>query len=47
MHDRGVTVHPADWMPLSVDDLPDVYAPSADWCDRADGNPVDTLNSEN
>lgn len=34
-------------MPLSVDDLPDVYAPSADWCDRADGNPVDTLNSEN
>lgn len=31
MAERGVTVHPADLMPTRFEDLPDVYAPWADW----------------
>ena len=41
MASRGWTVHPADWMPGNVDGLPSVYAPWADWKDRAEAHEVD------
>ncbi|MEL6234153.1 MAG: DUF5691 domain-containing protein [Pseudomonadota bacterium] len=46
MASRGATVHPADWMPKAVDELPDVYAPWSDWRDRAAGDPPEMLTSE-
>ncbi|MEM8740345.1 MAG: DUF5691 domain-containing protein [Pseudomonadota bacterium] len=43
---RGATVHPADWMPASVDDLPEVYAPWSDWRDRTAEDRPELLNAE-
>lgn len=47
MATRGFSVHPADWMPSSVDDLPDVYAPWSDWRERTEDDPLEALTSEN
>ncbi len=42
MAERGVTVHPADLMPTRFEDLPEVYAPWADW----DGSAVAASHRE-
>lgn len=44
---RGHAVHPVDWMPGSVDDLPGIYAPWSDWQARTgDEVPPEGLSAE-
>ncbi len=45
---RGVTAHPADWMPSASTEAPDVYGPWIDWAAEATGaDSDDTITAEN
>ncbi len=45
---RGVTVHPADWMPSASTEAPDVYGPWVDWLSQdVAGTDEEVLTAEN
>lgn len=45
---RGVTVHPADWMPKASAEVPDIYGPWIDWIsEEQSGTDEDELTLEN
>ncbi|MEP3846346.1 MAG: DUF5691 domain-containing protein [Paracoccaceae bacterium] len=45
---RGVTAHPADWMPKASTEAPDIYGPWIDWVSQNDSvTGDDTLTAEN